>query len=852
MNANLKRLTRTGFLRRRKSSFALLSVCTLSFFFVLSILILQSSLTETEQCQRERSYGAWEAALFTDDVQTEKAILQQPMVVQSGTIEVRATYPIGSLEGNGTIGTINQQAIDIGKLELTEGHFPKEKNEIAIEMSTLTKMGYDYTLGQKIKVCLEYQDPISKEQKSEQREFILSGILKDYSMYWMEGKYEWPTAFAREEDLPKEQKEQILLVDISEKYYEAITDLEAFCKNGVIYNGNTYYTFSEAEQSVSLLENTEVLLTILCVASTLLVWQIFSASLRQRETGYRMLRALGADPSQMQEMILWEGTLVWVISFLGGSILGVAGTSLLIWWIREQLHFALVFSVDPRQILIGMLSVSAAIWFGIGCAVLRMKRGKPAESSSDQKHLDVIREKQKRFRKKEVWNREHALHPFLWISSVVSTFLCVGMIYSVTAIVKDRADSYGYQWTPDYIGREISPEYRISEAVPERMRKVQGMHEVNTLQKAHQISLAWEDMEETAYAKLYKKRKGQERKTLETQVLGVEPGEELFKKYEKEQAEKTLNEKDFWEGEEVLIYLPSILTDREGKVVDRWEEPFPFFYQEYRETTIQQGDILTLTGEGGKKSVRVGGIITEFQARDAYVAEAFSEYTVIAAGKLVQELNGMEKEKTYSYVEGVADPYGDTHLTDREMSVIMKEVEQQFPKEGTITNERIRREQLRKDLLASMFGAVFLLAVILVLSRLIQWQMARAKAAGIGKKVGILKALGIPRRKLCQVYWKETMKLQLGTILAVVPCGVMIQSLFYYRRLRGLAWGDGWQPPQDLYGWLEKIIFPTVQRTAWGWLALIFAGYLLVIVYLSYRPYWKEIQKGVIENLREE
>lgn len=182
----------------------------------------------------------------------------------------------------------------------------------------------------------------------------------------------------------------------------------------------------------------------------------------------------------------------------------------------------------------------------------------------------------------------------------------------------------------------------------------------------------------------------------------------------------------------------------------------------------------------------------------------------------------------------------------------MKEVEQQFPKEGTITNERIRREQLRKDLLASMFGAVFLLAVILVLSWLIQWQMARAKAAGIGKKVGILKALGIPRRKLCQVYWKETMKLQLGTILAVVPCGVMIQSLFYYRRLRGLAWGDGWQPPQDLYGWLEKIIFPTVQRTAWGWLALIFAGYLLVIVYLSYRPYWKEIQKGVIENLREE
>lgn len=346
--------------------------------------------------------------------------------------------------------------------------------------------------------------------------------------------------------------------------------------------------------------------------------------------------------------------------------------------------------------------------------------------------------------------------------------------------------------------------------------------------------------------------KGQEGKTLETQVLGVEKGEQLFQKYAKEQEEKTLNEKAFWEGEEVLIYLPSILTDREGNIVDRWEEPLSLFYQEHRETTIRQGDILTLTGAGREKSVRVGGIITEFQVRDAYVAEAFSEYTVIAAGNLVQELNGMEEEKTYSYVEGFADHYGDAHLTDREMSVIMKEAETQFPKAGTITNERVRREQLRKDLFASMFGAVFLLAVLLVLSWLIQWQMARAKAAGIGKKVGILKALGIPKRKLCRVYWKETMKLQLGAILSVIPCGVMIQSVLYWRKLEGLAWGDGWQPPQDFYGWLEKIIFPTIQRTPWGWLALIFSGYLLVTVYISYRPYWREIHRGVIENLREE
>lgn len=851
MNANLRRLTRKGLLRRKKSSFAMLSVCTLSFLFVLSVLILQSSLTETELRQRERSYGAWEVAVFTDDTQIENAVIQQPMVEQSGKIEVRASYPIGNLEGNGTIGAIDQQAEEIGNLELAEGHFPKRKNEIVIEMSALTKMGYDYTLGQKISVCLNYQDPISKEKKSEPREFILSGILKDYSMYWMEGRYEWPTAFARGEDLPKEQKERILLMEIPEKYYGAVTDLEAFCKDGVIYNENTYYELSGKEQKVSILEDTNILLAVLCIASMLLVLQIYSAALRQREAGYQMFRVLGADKRQLQEMILREGGIFWGIAFLAGSISGVAGTYFLIWWIRERLHFELIFSADSGQILIGILSVSAAIWLGIGCSALRMYRRKQAENISEQKRLAMIRNRQHRFRKKEVWNREHALHPYLWTFSVVSTFLCVGMIYSVTAVVKDRADSYGYQWTPDYIGRGISPEYMIQEEIPERMKAVQGMKEVNTLQKARQISLVWEGMEETEYVKLHRNLRGQAEKTLETQVLGVEKGEKLFQKYVKEQAEKTLKEEAFWKGEEVLIYLPSILTDREGNVVDRWEEPFPLFYQEHREMTIRQGDILTLIGAGGEKSVRVGGIITEFQARDAYVAEAFSEYTVIAAGNLVQELNGMEKEKTYSYVEGFADHYGDTHLTDREMSVIMKEVEKQFPKAGTIANERIRREQLRKDLFASMFGAVFLLVVIVVLSWLIQWQMARAKAAGIGKKVGILKALGVPKRRLCRVYWKETMKIQLGAILSVIPCGVLLQSWLYWKRLEGLAWGDGWQPPQDFCGWIEKIIFPTIQRTAWGWLALIFSGYLLVTVYISYRPYWKEIHRGVIENLRE-
>ena len=211
-------------------------------------------------------------------------------------------------------------------------------------------------------------------------------------MYWMEGRYEWPTAFARGEDLPKEQKEQILLTDISEEYYGAVTDLEAFCKNGVIYNENTYYELSEKEQKVSILEDTNVLLAVLCTASALLVLaDLFCCT---EQTGGRVSDAqsdrsgsktASGDDSEGRSNLLGQFPS-------GRKYFGVAGTYLFLWWIREKLHFELIFSVDPGQILIGILSVSVAVWLGIGGAVLRMQRGKQAENGSEQKRLDMIGE----------------------------------------------------------------------------------------------------------------------------------------------------------------------------------------------------------------------------------------------------------------------------------------------------------------------------------------------------------------------------------------------------------------------------------------------------------------------------
>lgn len=73
-----------------------------------------------------------------------------------------------------TVGWFDADAIELGKIQLIEGAFPKKENEIAIEESYKNLLDSEWNIGESRSVDFE----------SGKRNFILAGIIKDYSSKW--------------------------------------------------------------------------------------------------------------------------------------------------------------------------------------------------------------------------------------------------------------------------------------------------------------------------------------------------------------------------------------------------------------------------------------------------------------------------------------------------------------------------------------------------------------------------------------------------------------------------------------------------------------------------------------------
>lgn len=67
-------------------------------------------------------------------------------------------------------------------LNFLDGRLPVKENEVAIEMSYLSLMGYSYELGQEVTLKILTHNKNSQEETT--KTFILTGVLKNYSSIW--------------------------------------------------------------------------------------------------------------------------------------------------------------------------------------------------------------------------------------------------------------------------------------------------------------------------------------------------------------------------------------------------------------------------------------------------------------------------------------------------------------------------------------------------------------------------------------------------------------------------------------------------------------------------------------------
>lgn len=177
--------------RKWKNSLLFFLVLLLSFSAAIVSVSVVGSIDHTNAQYRLNTYGEWYFAIPYGNDKDKEWLSKKEWVEDLGIAQSVGT--ISSSKKAIGFGTIDETLIDIGRIRLDQGTFPSSDGEIAMEMDSLSALGYDYTLGQEITVTVLI--PIKNSQSTNDEEdpldivivektYTLCGIIHEYSDLW--------------------------------------------------------------------------------------------------------------------------------------------------------------------------------------------------------------------------------------------------------------------------------------------------------------------------------------------------------------------------------------------------------------------------------------------------------------------------------------------------------------------------------------------------------------------------------------------------------------------------------------------------------------------------------------------
>ena len=181
MFRNILSLAVQGIRRKKRSSILIFSVLLISFSSAIVALSLVGSISKTNAEFRLNTYGEWYCGIPSGMEEDAQWLEKQPWVRAIGRAGNYGT--INTAAGQAGFGTLDHSLVNIGRIKLDEGTFPRSEDEIAMEADVLSALGCDHELGQEITLLIDvpYKDQLIPVERS----YILCGVIHEYSNLWV-------------------------------------------------------------------------------------------------------------------------------------------------------------------------------------------------------------------------------------------------------------------------------------------------------------------------------------------------------------------------------------------------------------------------------------------------------------------------------------------------------------------------------------------------------------------------------------------------------------------------------------------------------------------------------------------
>lgn len=313
----------------RTSSILLILSILITTILLTSIVVLSNGIMKNEKANAEFIYGRYDGIFQRVG---KKNIEQMKFRSEFVEIGLFAVLGEGKALDNDNISLFwaDKKALDMMNIgdDFIEGGYPKEKDEIAGEVSFFKELGVkNPKIGDK--VTLPYR--ISQKEPYAPTVFQISGLLKSsrkesnaksYAGYISENLFKesfsetersYNTLFSLDESLPIDS-------DSAEEY---ILELAEKCgvdeKFAVANSGYLRQKLNPGTETIVISGSIAILVIVF---SVIVIYNIFHVGIVKKVQEYGKLKAIGTTRKQMKRVIFTEGMTLAVIGVPIGVVLG--------------------------------------------------------------------------------------------------------------------------------------------------------------------------------------------------------------------------------------------------------------------------------------------------------------------------------------------------------------------------------------------------------------------------------------------------------------------------------------------------------------------------------------------------
>lgn len=710
-----------------KEKIIMLITCFVSILLMTWSVTLSFSIDQSYNEHLKEIYGEWQNAIINSDEEMISRIENRAFLSKIGKQKIHGKILVnGDVIGN--IGSVDENFIDIANIRVSEGRLPVAPNEVAVEEVVLDALNLDNYINQKIVFDVYY------DQKTVEKEYILVGIVEDYSLNWVNsdvlincisydtGDYEYMNGFMIWENM-------------------AQNSIEAIPLSSGNYISNSYYEMSEksAENYFGLL------IPVFCIVF-FITSSLVSSHVKARRKEYCTLLTLGATTNEIK-ISLYKSILI--ITFLAvalGIAVHIPFSLLSLDYLRTYYDYSMYMMIPFMGHLLIVLALFGIVTISVSLSCNQIKKISITDLSSrcflEKKDGLVIN-----CSKPSFFTRNILIHRKLFVlilmSMVVSLCVCLYSLHKVfysqrafQTIVNSTESDYKIRLT----GKNL---YGYTKEDINILSKITGIESVKAYRNEIQ-KITFDDIENSAYYNMLSKD-GE----LTVSVLGVS-GTDYQSLYEIEQliSEGKMNFDEILKGNEAVVVLPVFSCDNSicKVLIDR---DFPLYESDVFESKLYPGATITLTSDGGEEeTLVVSGIVRSIPLS---LYEKYGGFMVITGNAIFDNHNS-----NLLYLSATEESSAVTDLL----------VSQKIGSSPSIetTNQRIVKQQLSDSLFNSYVYSVIVFSLSMLIELMIIYVSLEKIYSFLGYQRNTLLLLGINsnEEKKIYLYYFQSIILTLG------------------------------------------------------------------------------------------